>query len=413
MTPHLLIFGLTLPEPASSAAGSRMMQIIEVFKEAGWKITFATSAGATAHSESLKEYGIELVKVDPNNSETSKILIETAPDAVLFDRFMTEEQYGWRVAEICPNALRILDTEDLHFLRKARQEAVEEGRNLTKADLQNLTAKREIAAIYRSDISLIISEAEMDLLTQEFKTPVDILYYLPFLYPKLPEDYLKDFPDFEERKDFVFIGNYLHAPNLDAVYYLKNEIWPGIRKLLPEAELHIYGAYSERKIAHLHQPKEGFLIKNRADDLKEVLGNARVLLAPVRFGAGLKGKIFDAIHNGTPCVTTSTGAEGINGKMTFNGFITDNPEELISTSVKLYTQPSIWKKSRENGIQIINRRFDKTTFADDFLQGLMGLRNDLENHRQSNFTGQMLMHHRLQSTKFLSRWIETKNTKLK
>ena len=127
---------------------------------------------------------------------------------------------------------------------------------------------------------------------------------------------------FEERKDFIFVGNFLHEPNRDAVHYLKESVWPLIRAQLPDAGMCIYGAYPSQSVLQLHQPKERFFSLGRADDAQEVVAKARVMLAPLRFGAGMKGKLLEAMQCGTPSVTTAIGAESMYGDLPWNGFIT-------------------------------------------------------------------------------------------
>ena len=118
-------------------------------------------------------------------------------------------------------------------------------------DLNSDFAKREIASIYRSDVSLMISDYEMDLLINYFKIDNSLLHYVPFLLdPILKKD--NQWPSFSERKHFLSIGNFLHEPNWDAVLFLKQFIWPLIRKQLPKAEIHIYGAYPSKKVFDLN-----------------------------------------------------------------------------------------------------------------------------------------------------------------
>ena len=292
---HILMIGAVWPEPKSSAAGSRTVQLIEQFQKLNWQITFACAASDSDFSIDFKKYNIEKMTIELNNSNFDEFIKNLQPTIVLFDRFMIEEQFGWRVAENCPNALRILDTIDLHCLRLARQNASNEKREFTLEDLYSDTAKREIASIYRCDCALIISYFEMTLLQEFFKIDADILHYTPFLLNPICQKTFSSWPIFENRKHFVTIGNFLHGPNWNGVLYLKEKIWPLIRKQLPTAELHVYGAYPSPKVTQLHQPKEGFLIKGRADCAQEVMQNAKVCLAPLRFGAGLKGKLIDAM----------------------------------------------------------------------------------------------------------------------
>lgn len=177
----LLIIGTVFPEPNSSAAGSRMVQLIELFQQRGWQITFASAAAESAFTVDLSALGVKQVSVKMNCASFDEFVRELNPQLVLFDRFMTEEQFGWRVADACPDALRILDTEDLHCLRHARHQALKEKREFSTSDLLNEHAKREIASIYRSDLSLIISEYEMELLKTVFKVDEALLHYLPFM----------------------------------------------------------------------------------------------------------------------------------------------------------------------------------------------------------------------------------------
>lgn len=405
----LLVIGYVWPEPKSSAAGARMMQLLEFFLAEDFAVTFATTAAKTEFMTNLSSRGIATEKIELNNKSFDLFLKKIDPQIVIFDRFMIEEQFGWRVAEVCPQAIRVLDTEDLHFYRKARQEAVKSGAEFTSTLLFSDHAKREIASIYRSDLSLIISEAEMQLLQATFNVPRELLLYLPFMLLIPSATDIKQLPGFESRKDFLSIGNFLHEPNKDAVLRLKKEIWPLIRKQLPEAKMHIFGAYASQHIFQLHNGKEGFLVHGRAASAKEELKKVRVLLAPLNFGAGIKGKFSDAMQVGTPTVTTSVGAEGMAENLPWNGFVEDDAQKFADAAVQLYSLENIWLEAQQNGFRILKERFSEAVHRKKFRERLQKLRENLEEHRFGNFTGQMLQHHSLASTKFLSKYIEAKN----
>ena len=406
----LLIIGFVWPEPNSSAAGGRMMQLIMLFKGQGFSITFASPAQNSDFMVDLDEYEVDKKSIELNNSSFDIFIKQLNPTVVLFDRFMMEEQFGWRVAESCPDALRLLDTEDLHCLRLARQKAFKENRSFNITDLfVEDVAKREIASILRCDLSLMISEFEMELLEFAFKIDKGLLHYLPFLLEPIESNIIQDLPSFEERKNFIFIGNFLHEPNWNAVQHLKEIVWPLIRKQLPEAVLHIYGAYPSQKVLQLHNNKEGFLIMGRANDAQEAVCIARVVLAPLRFGAGIKGKLLEAMQCGTPSVTTFIGSESMHDDLPWNGFIVDEPSVFADKAVQLYQDKTIWLKAQQNGIAIINQRYLKELFKDDFAKKVKILQSDLQKHRLANFMGAMLLHHTLNSTKYMSRWIEAKN----
>lgn len=406
----LLIIGFVWPEPNSSAAGGRMMQLISIFKQNGFEITFASPALDSDFMVDLFESGVKKVSIELNNSSFDDFIIELNPDVVLFDRFMIEEQFGWRVSENCPKAIRLLDTEDLHCLRTARQKAFKENRVFELHDLlSEEVAKREIASILRCDLSFIISEFEMKILKDVFKIDSDLLYYLPFLVYEMSELDLLKLPLFEERKNFVFIGNFLHEPNWNTVQYLKETIWPLIKKQFPEAVLEVYGAYPSQKVLQLHQPKNGFFIMGRAADANEIVKKARVVLAPIRFGAGLKGKLLEAMQCGTPSVTTTIGSEAMHANLSWNGFVTDDTELFAKKAVELYHDENLWKQAQKNGVAIVNECYQLSKYSTALIAAINSLLNDSESHRLQNFMGSLLQHHTLKSTKYMAKWIEAKN----
>ena len=406
---RVLIIGKVWPESRSSAAGSRMMQVIHLFLEQDWQVNFASAANESEFSDDLARLAVSKHKIELNNSSFDRFVKELQPTLVLFDRFTSEEQFGWRVAEQCPDALRILDTEDLHCLRAARQLAVKEKRDFEKNDLMNPVSMRELAGIYRCDLSLIISDVELNLLKDFFRVDAALLHYLPFMLEAPDEKSRSEWQDFDTRQHFISIGNFLHEPNWDAVLFLKQEILPLIRKQLPKAELHVYGAYPTQKVFELNNVKEGFLIKGRAEDVNLVMQQARVCIAPLRFGAGLKGKLVDAMLCGTPSVTTDTGAEAMHGKLSWAGKIANSAEDIAQAAVNLYSDRNVWKRAQENGIHILEEFFSKKEQGSAFLSRLNSLQQTIQQHRMNNFTGAMLMQNTTLSSRYMALWIEAKN----
>ena len=402
----ILVIGYVWPEPNSSAAGSHMLSILRLFKKQNWQIEFATPSQPTEHMIDLRNEGISSKSITLNCDSFDRYILEYQPDIVLFDRFMMEEQFGWRVEKNCPSALKILDTEDLQCLRHARQQAHKAKRELTKTDLFSDLAKREIAAILRCDISLIISSYEMELLEQTFKVDPVLLHHLPFMIhlEKVPKETLP----FSQRKHFMTIGNFRHAPNWDIVLYLQ-EIWPKIRKQLPDAQLHIYGSYPPPKATALNNPKTGFLIKGWAEDALTVMEQSRLCLAPIRFGAGLKGKLLDAMLMQTPSITTSLGSESMHNDEPWGGIITENADDFADAAVQLYKDEEAWIQAQKNGTKILNRLYDSKVLGKRLIEKITQTEENLEQHRLNNFTGSMLKHHTMMSTKYMSQWIAEKN----
>lgn len=422
---HVLIIGYVWPEPRSSAASGHVMQLIDCFLEQGWQITFASAATEGEHKADLAALGITEVAIALNHSSFDAFISDLQPDVVLFDQFLMEEQFGWRVEKHCPDALRLLESSDLQSLRHARHQAVKERLDgKPDADLTDYfqtprdqlftrmattdLAQREIAAIHRSDLSLMVSDVEIGLLTELFSVPAAQLHWVPLLVrerldvPICPQR-------FEDRAHFITIGNFRHAPNWDAVLWLKNTVWPLIRAQLPSAQVHVYGAYTPPKAAALHNAAQGFHIMNWAEDALEVMGAARVSLAPLRFGAGIKGKIVDAMVCGTPTVTTPIGAEAMHGELAFPGAVACDAQGLADAAVNLYGDQPRWEQAQRDGWQLLPARFGHDRHCAVLIERILALRDTLQAHRTANFTGAMLRHHQHKSTQYMSQWIEAKN----
>lgn len=404
----LLVIALVWPEPASTAAGVRMMQLLQVFKNQGYKITIASAASKSEYSADMVALGYETAEIKMNDGSFDVFVKELNPDVVLFDRFLTEEQFGWRVAENCPQALRMLDTEDLHSLRHVREQCFKkEIPFTTEAWLADDKTKREIASIYRCDLSLIISSYEMELLTEVLKINKSLLLLLPFMVNEIGND--SAWKTFEQRQDFIFIGGGKHAPNIDAVKCLKSMIWPLVHKQLPQATMHIYGAYLPQQLLEMHNPKEKFLVHGRADNVDVVMQNAKVCLAPLRFGAGIKGKLLSAMQNGTPSVTTTLGAEGMHGILDWNGYIENDHSAFVAAAVRLYTKKEAWQTAKDQAKTLINTLYNKTSLENILANSIEQLQKHIATHRKENFIGSLLQHQTMSATKFMSKWIEEKN----
>ena len=413
MKSTVLIIGYVFPEPNSSAAGTRMLQLIDFFINQNYTVVFATSCKKSTNAFDLESLNVQVVEILLNHSSFDFFVKDLNPEVVLFDRFMTEEQFGWRITENCPDALRILDTEDLHFLRKTRQQSISSSSvSANDFDLNDI-AKREIASIYRSDLSLIISEAELKILIDTFKIDCSLLLYLPFMLDLNENSEQKQHSSFSERTDFVSIGNFLHPPNSDVIFYLKNDIWPLIKSQLPQANLHVYGAYDTQAIRSMHNKKDGFLLHGYVEDAFEVVNTSRVLLAPLRFGAGLKGKLILAMQCGTPAAMSTIAAEGMFGSDQPNGIIEDDPSLFVKKCIDLYTQESLWTEYQNKGDAVLKSRFNKLDHQLKLKERISLIQSTIQSHRSDNFIGQLLAHHQFQSTKYMSRWIEVKNANLK
>ncbi len=407
--PSLFFIGGVWPEPNSSAGGARILQLLKLFHQAGYAITFGSIAQKNEYSTSLSDWKVTEVELQLNHSSFDELIKKTAPDLVIYDRFMTEEQFSWRVKEHSPQSVHILETIDLHSLRQTRQHLIKKPQALLEAHLENEVTLRELASILRCDLSLLISPYEYDFLITHYGLSTNLLHYLPFEVTPLSELELETLPSFTDREDFITIGNFKHPPNEDSVLYLKSTIWPLIKKKLPKAKLKIFGSYLFEKIKQLHDEKEGFLILGRAPDSAEVLKKARVLLAPLRFGAGIKGKLIESMTYHTPSVTTTIGAEGMHDQLPWNGHIADDPSAFAEAAVTLFENPHLWTQANTNGEHLLKTIFKTEEQALSLFEKIQQLQANLNTHRLKNWQGRLLQREQFQSTKYLSKWIEEKN----
>ena len=294
-------------------------------------------------------------------------------------------------------------------MRNARERACRKGEALRESDLKNDVARREVAAILRSDLTLIISTHEMKVLRDQFGIDPALLHYSPFMIEPPTSLETDRMPTFEERRDFFCVGNFRHAPNWDGVQWLKTEIWPLVRKRLPDAHLHIAGAYASGEQMALHEPRDGFFMDGRVENADLRFLESRVCLAPLRFGAGLKGKLIDAMRNGTPSVTTPIGSEAMSGDLPWGGDVEESPASIARAAVRLYNSKLEWKRAQDNGFRILESEFDRRRHEPRLVEQIALARQHLKQRREHNFMGAMLRDHHHRSTRYLSLWIEAKN----
>ena len=404
--PNLLVVVNQWPEPTSTAAGQHLIQVLESLVPVVNSIVIGHTADKTDRSYVFDSNAITSRRIFINDSEFDSFLIDFAPQIVLFDRFTLEEQFGWRVSECCPDAMRILNTEDLHGLRAAREEALINNIDWRDCVLSNPTLLRELASLYRSDLTLVISEFEIDFL-KGLGVPSRLICYVPFGLETANLIASRNLKTFEERKDLIFIGNFLHKPNVDAINFFVDNLWPGIRSVLSDVQCHIYGAYG----SELNQPNsiKDIIWHGAIDSTEAVLNQSKVNLVPLRFGAGLKGKVLEAMFHGTPSVISEIGAEGVFGTIKSEPLKASNWDDFVDKVILLYRDEKQWKLAQEIGFEVVRTRFDKSVVFQDFIEHMSQVYDNLESHRKLNVIGAMLQRNEHKSTKYMAKWIEEKN----
>ncbi|GLR70172.1 glycosyltransferase [Agaribacter marinus] len=422
-----IFIGYVWPEPNTTAAGQNILSYMTTLVENNWHVHFWCAADKGVHAVDLEQHNVNVQQIKLNDDSFNQSLKTCMPSIVIFDRFLTEEQFAWRVAETCPDALRVLDCEDLHFLRHGREVLHKQSLKIRKKTLKATQPEqyqtsndifaevslsllhtpqfhRELASIMRCDLVITLSSFERQVLQDKYGVAKDNTMHLPFIRPK-PKGHS---PTFEARQNIVTIGNLKHRPNVVAIEHLVERIMPPLRKHIPGIELHVYGDYAPPRILQLHNPKKGIFILGFVKDHIHVISHARLLVAPLHFGAGVKGKLLDAMTCMTPSVTTPIGAEGIN-IVHWPGAICTDDAMFVDKTIALYTDKSLWTEASE-----FTRSQDNVHFSisDNQRYLISRLTHALENrhlYRAKNFLQGIMMQQGMQASKYMSQWIVAKN----
>lgn len=280
---------------------------------------------------------------------------------------MAEERYGHVYDLVVPEAIRIFDTVDVHFIRELRslQGSASWG-SIQRIDVSRLpdSAYVEIASMLRSDAVLLVSEAEQQILTRDLQLPAEKFHVVSTIH-----DVDSPIRHFAEREGFSFIGYGGHPPNVDSIEYIVTSLWPGIRARIPEAKLDVYGFKLPPKVLALDDPAAGILVRGFVEDHRAAIAASRVMLAPLRYGAGVKGKICEAFAVGTPVVTTPMGAEGIDEEGQALAIETE-AQRFVDRAVEIYRSEEAWDRASRKGLELVQERFSAKAAGDQLLAAI-------------------------------------------
>lgn len=397
----VLILAQLVPEPNCTAAGKRMIDLISDCKLIASEVVLLGLNPKSEFAFDLNSIGVKTLFGQINTDEVDEILQSENPEMVIFDRFYTEEQCGWKVTQWCPNALKVLDMEDFHALRNHRAELAKQQTQIDLGITPNFYNRtdvlRELASIYRCDLSLVISMAEITILHQ-LGIPKHLLLYYPFSFPPIQpqnQSLLK--------KDLLMVGNFLHLPNKDAYQYIHDHVAPLLLQKFPNVTIHVIGAYAQGKIT---PPKtKNTTLHYWQKNLVPFYQQSMALLAPLRFGAGLKGKVFESLSLNTPVIGSEIAFEGT----TICASTPLQPNAIIAEIGRLIQET----KYRETKLlaqqkQLLDN-FNPIVIQKAFISTLEVLKNNLHTHRNQNLVGKILYRENHRSTEFFSRWIALKN----
>ena len=418
-----LIMANLAPEPEASAAGVRTSYIIrQLVQSSKIPVHFAAPQAPAPTDVALPScyHRLPVNDTERANQVIGPILRRCQHLLVIFDRFYAEEMHSHRFhstfdgGATAPTTF-VLDMQDFHALRYARKKRGPAA--LPAADDPRL--QRELASIYRCDLTLVCSPYEIQLLTETYGVPKNKLCLAPLFgdweSPKGEPASGDANRSFQERQDFVFIGGFRHAPNVDAVRRLHDHLWPLIRQhpQLNHTNLHVYGAYCPPQLQQeLHQPHQGFLVHGFAPCVQSLLRDKRVMLSPLSFGAGIKGKHVDAWKVGLPVVTTPIGSEGMLGDDdddgSFGGVVATNDAAFVRAAHKLYTDQQAWEDSTVPMPRLLQALCNGWSDVESKLANVM---LTLPERRKQDYMRSILWQQSLRSTEYFSKFIELKEQK--
>ncbi|MEM7053942.1 MAG: glycosyltransferase, partial [Pseudomonadota bacterium] len=344
-----LIIDAVTPTPDQDSGSVRMFALLKLFGQIGYQTSFMPSnlAWAGVDSVRLQQAGIEVLTA-PWVNDVEEWLVEHGRDLnlVLVSRHYILTPLIRLIRHYCPNAQLLFDTVDLHFLREEREAEV----NASAAALREAarTRRAELSLIERSDATLVVSGFEARLLNE--------------LKPEARVQVVSNVHSLQsagnawaDRRDVLFVGGFQHPPNRDAAFWLIEEILPQIREHLPEVKLHLIGSKMPDAIRERRAP--GLIVHGFVADLEPYLNTCRVSLAPLRYGAGVKGKVNQAMSHGLPVVATTCAAEGMYTRHEHDVLMADTADDFAEQVVRLYQDQALWEKIAANGRDNVEQHF--------------------------------------------------------
>jgi len=350
LRPWLLLIDSCTPTPDRDSGSMDVFNSIRIFIRMGYRVTFIPESNLLPlgpYTAALENLGVECLSYQETASVRDYLRrVGDQLDVVMLFRAPVAIRHSAAVRRYCPAAKLIFSTIDLHFLREARsrngQEALDRSR-------MTLLHRAELRCIQEADHSIVISEAELALIHRELPgVPVSVV-------PLVREFEAATALPFEARSGLAFVGNYQHPPNIDAVLFFLREVWPLIQEKLPEAHFSIVGSYMPDVIREASG--EGVDLGGCGDTQDKLFGRIRLSVAPLRVGAGLKGKVATSLGYGVPIVMTTIAAEGMGLQNEEDALIADDPVAFAEAVIRLYSDSALWDRLSIRGGQAARRLF--------------------------------------------------------
>ncbi len=358
---NILVVDPTLPLFDRQAGSLRLLNIIKIFRQQKCNVTYIAREGTAGdkYAKTLKQLGVEVYACDPEKLAQLGRFSTLPPldlPGILREKFyhyawlsfhQIAEQYLPDIRRHSPHTKVVIDTVDVHFLREMRQAKIEKSKTLFA---QARRTKQQELAIYRQADKLITVTDEDKKILSKNGLPESRIGIIPIIY-----SVDKHIPVFDQRRDIVFVANFNHLPNIDAVKYFCNDVLPKVVEKIPTIKFNVVGVNPPpelKRLAGKHVVLTGYV-----PEIKTYLHQCKVSVAPLRFGAGMKGKIVEAMSFGLPVVTTPVGAEGMGLENDKNIIVSRDSQSLANAVINLYTDQALWEKISRNSLVHVQRHF--------------------------------------------------------
>ena len=345
----ILVIDHYVPTWDRDSGSYRMYNFLKLLVELNHKVTFIGDNlfKSEPYAKDLQQNGIEIMYY-PTVQSIDEYLKDYGNffDIVILSRSHIAIKHYGSVKKYCTRAKIIFDTVDLQYLRERRRAEIENDAKVLK-EAENLKVT-ELFLVTHCDITFVVSSIEKELLLKE--TPqcrIEILSNIHEVTPCITP--------FCDRKDLMFVGGFNHQPNVDAMKWFTKEIFPQIIKSIPDIKLYIIGSDLTKEIEHLASPN--IIVVGYVKELTPYFNNCRIFVSPLRYGAGVKGKINQSMSYGLPVVTTQIGAEGMYLLDRENALIADDENTFASKCIELYENVDLWNELSRNSLINVQRYF--------------------------------------------------------
>ena len=347
---QILVIDESTPRPDRDSGSLRLFNLMRLLREEGAHVVFlpAHRRYEGRYTDALRQLGVEAWHA-PYAARAPLWLAEHGPrfDVVMACRHHVASEFLPQLRRHAPRAKRVFDSIDLHYLRESRTAQVCGDPTLARA--AERTRRQELAVIAAADTTLVVSAVEREVLAADApRARVEILSNLHSVAGSgLP---------FDQRRDLVFVGGFRHPPNVDAVRWFVSEVLPRVRERLPDVCFHCIGADMPADIEALGA-LPGVQMHGYVPDITPYMEGCRLALAPLRYGAGVKGKVNLSMAHGQPVVATSCAAEGMHLVDGRDVLVADDAGGFADAVVRAYGDPALWERLAAGGLDNIERHF--------------------------------------------------------